>query len=138
MCSDKDVTESISELRKALDLINQTLEICKNASTWSVIDLWGGEFVSSFIKRNIIEDLNNHLDLVDRQLTRTEIELADINIIEDFKIPDEAMDRLWDMFLDNLFTDIRVHSELQNVEVALIQLQDKLYSILRNIEKLEY
>lgn len=133
--------DRLKELKEAKEAANQViiridagLNQLKSASSWGILDIFGGGLISSLVKRNKIGEANRSLEEISSSLKSLNKELSDVDISLPDTIPDSFSDELFDMVFDNIFTDIRVQGEIKENLVALKELR---YAIVGLGEKLE-
>ena len=95
--------------------------------------MFGGEFFTSWIKRNKIKEANQDIFAITKSLKSLNKELEDLDMTLPEGVSDTISDRVWDLWFDNIFTDIRVQGEIKD---SLRQLAIFRKSILDLIVKL--
>ena len=95
--------------------------------------MFGGEFFTSWIKRNKIKEANQDISAITKSLKSLNKELEDLDMTLPEGVSDNISDRVWDLWFDNIFTDIRVQGEIKD---SLRQLAIFRKSILDLIVKL--
>ena len=95
--------------------------------------MFGGEFFTSWIKRNKIKEANQDISTIAESLKSLNKELEDVDMTLPEGVSDNISDRVWDLWFDNIFTDIRVQGEIKD---SLRQLAIFRKSILDLIVKL--
>jgi len=95
--------------------------------------MFGGEFFTSWIKRNKIKEANQDISAITKSLKSLNKELEDLDMTLPEGVSDTISDRVWDLWFDNIFTDIRVQGEIKD---SLRQLAIFRKSILDLIVKL--
>ena len=133
MYDDMEIEEARKEIENSIELIDYTLEKIKSAKDWGLLDIIGGEGLSSFIKRKRIKEINENMKRLEKQLVITKKELEDVEEELSYRIPDSFTNRLFDIFLDNIFTDINTQNKLKTAEKNLIGLKNKLEEILHEL-----
>ncbi|WP_311481526.1 hypothetical protein [uncultured Anaerococcus sp.] len=140
--------DRLKELKEAKEAANQLiiridagLNQLKSASSWGILDILGGGFISSLVKRNKIGEANRSLEEISSSLKTLNKELNDVDISLPDAIPDRFSDELFDLVFDNIFTDIRVQGEIKENLIALKELRYAIVEISdrlgREIEELE-
>lgn len=140
--------DRLKELKEAKEAANQLiiridagLNQLKSASSWGILDILGGGFISSLVKRNKIGEANRSLEEISSSLKTLNKELNDVDISLPDAIPDRFSDELFDLVFDNIFTDIRVQGEikenliaLKELRYAIVEIRDKLDRQIRELE----
>lgn len=140
--------DRLKELKEAKEAANQViiridagLNQLKSASSWGILDIFGGGLISSLVKRNKIGEANRSLEELSLSLKSLNKELSDVDISLPDAIPDSLSDELFDLVFDNIFTDIRVQGEIKENLIALKELRHAIVEIRdkvdREIEELE-
>lgn len=140
--------DRLKELKEAKEAANQViiridagLNQLKSASSWGILDIFGGGLISSLVKRNKIGEANRSLEELSISLKSLNKELSDVDISLPDAIPDMLSDELFDIVFDNIFTDIRVQGEIKENLIALKELRHAIVEIGdkvdREIEELE-
>ncbi len=111
-------TEELLEAKLAsknvLESIDLALEKLNSAKGWGIFDIFGGGFLTSIIKRDKLKEVNSILYKIDGDLDILSKELRDINYEMPFGFSDSFLDDAFDVFFDNIFTDIRVQTEISD------------------------
>ena len=89
--------------------------------------------ISSFIKRGKIQDANADIEEIYSSLTVLNKELEDVDMHLPTEISDTISDGTFDIWFDNIFTDIRVQGEIKD---TLYELKDFRRDIISLIERL--
>lgn len=130
----KELKEAKSAAKQVLDHIDSAVRSLNSASSWGIWDIFGGGFISSMIKRNKIELANAEIQAMNYSLKNLNKELEDVNMHLPSEISNTLADNVFDVWFDNIFTDIRVQSEIKN---ALFELQNFRGSLLILIKKID-
>lgn len=136
----QELQEAKEKAQVVLKSTDEALNFLKSASNWSFFDLFGGEGISSLIKRSKIKKANREIERMTTELEELRKELRDVDLSLPIEISDTMEDNFFDIFFDNIFTDLRVNGEIkkklaelrdfrQNIE-ALIQRLDQEINIL--------
>lgn len=133
--------ERLKELQEAKEAANEVITRIDNATSslnsalsWGRWDMFGGEFFTSWIKRNKIKEANQAISTIAESLKSLNKELEDVDMTLPEGVSDNISDRVWDLWFDNIFTDIRVQGEIKD---SLRQLAIFRKSILDLIVKLD-
>jgi len=129
----KELIEAKTAAEEVVARIDNAIRSLDNASTWGIVDLLGGGMVSSFIKREKIRGANDDIKEISDSLNMLNKELEDVNMNLPAEISDTVGDNIFDIWLDNIFTDMRVQGEIKD---QLNELKDFRATIIELIEKL--
>lgn len=127
--------EAILACEDTMDKVNSAISELRSARNWGIMDIIGGGFFSSLIKRNKI----NNASYMTRELNNSIIvlrrELEDINInMVDF-VETSELNKFFDVWFDNIFSDLSVQSEINSNLAKLEDFKDKLdrlYNLLNS------
>lgn len=113
--------DRLKELQEAREVVNEvTIRIdkatssFKSALSWSKWDMFGGEFFTSWIKRNKIKEANQDISTIAESLKSLNKELEDVDMTLPEGVSDNISDRVWDLWFDTIFMDIRVQGEIKD------------------------
>lgn len=134
--------DRLKELKEAKEAANQViiridagLNQLKSASSWGILDIFGGGLISSLVKRNKIGEANRSLEELSLSLKSLNKELSDVDISLPDAIPDSLSDELFDLVFDNIFTDIRVQGEIKENLIALKELRHAVVEIRDKVDR---
>lgn len=138
----KELYEAKTAAQEVVARIDNALSSLDSASSWGIIDLFGGGMFSSFVKRERIRDANSDIKEISHSLSLLNKELEDVNMHLPAEISDAMSDNIFDICFDNIFTDIRVQgeikeqmTELKNFRSSVIELIEKLNSEIETYER---
>ncbi|WP_311487376.1 hypothetical protein [uncultured Anaerococcus sp.] len=134
-----DRLKELKEAKEAADQviirIDAGLNQLKSASSWGILDIFGGGLISSLVKRNKIGEANRSLEELSLSLKSLNKELSDVDISLPDAIPDSLSDELFDLVFDNIFTDIRVQGEIKENLIALKELRHAVVEIRDKVDR---
>lgn len=134
-----DRLKELKEAKEAADQviirIDAGLNQLKSASSWGILDIFGGGLISSLVKRNKIGEANRSLEELSVSLKSLNKELRDVDISLPDAIPDSLSDELFDLIFDNIFTDIRVQGEIKENLIALKELRHAVVEIRDKVDR---
>lgn len=138
----KELYEAKTAAQEVVARIDNALSSLDSASSWGLFDLLGGGMFSSFVKRERIRDANSEIKEISHSLKLLNKELEDVNMHLPTEISDAMSDNVFDIWFDNIFTDIRVQgeikeqmTELKNFRASVIELIEKLNSEIETYER---
>jgi hypothetical protein len=112
---DKEAREAHDAGRTALDLLQQARQLLGSAESWSTWDTFaGGGMLSDMAKYNKLDQAAAVLHQADMALGRFSVELADVGLTAVPGVQVGTMTRTFDVFFDNIFTDMAVRSRIQD------------------------
>ena len=137
----KELKEARDSANLAIVKIDEGIGQLNSASSWGILDILGGDFFSSLVKRNKIGEANRGLEEISSSLKKLDKELSDVDISLPEAIPDRLSDQVFDLVFDNIFTDIRVQGEikenlvsLKELRYAIVEISDKLDREIKELE----
>lgn len=133
MSQEKELKEARQALLDLKNEIDKTIKITESASRWGLFDLFADSGLVGLVKRGKIKDINSNLKIVRDKLEVAKRELNDIRIDLDEEIPDSTYDFFVDVIFDNIFTDLRVNSEIKEIREKLEDLGDRVDELLIKI-----
>ena len=133
MSQEKELKEARQALLDLENEIDKTIKITESASRWGLFDLFADSGLVGLVKRGKIKDINSNLKIVRDKLEVAKRELNDIRIDLDEEIPDSTYDFFVDVIFDNIFTDLRVNSEIKEIREKLEDLGDRVDELLIKI-----
>lgn len=126
----KEIDESILAGNKLNNEIIQAIKLLDSAKTWGTIDLLGGDFISSLAKHKKVDEAQRHFSRISNLLDNFNKELKDINISS---LNFSSTSIAFDVFFDNIFTDISVNSQINKAYGDMCNLKKRVSSILNKL-----
>lgn len=127
----KEIEESIGVGNALYEEIGYTKEILQSAKNWGTLDLFGGDFISSMAKHEKVEQAQKHFVRVSNLLSNFNKELQDVNI--DILQFSTTM-KTFDIFFDNIFTDISVNNQISKSYDDICKLQINVDMIIKKLK----
>ncbi len=122
----KVVGENIKE---AINEAKNNLKSAKNLGVW---DMMGGDFLSSMMKQEKINKASRNFEKISYLLSTFNKELKDINISS---IDFSSMTIVFDIFFDNIFTDISVQNKIAEAKEKVIILEKQINDIVSRLDR---
>ncbi len=104
-----------------LDQIDSASDTLGKAKFWGNWDMFGGDFMVSWVKRQKIKVANEEITDISYAVDHLRQELADVDMVLPETVSDTLSDNIWDLWLDNFFTDYMVQGKIKE---AIKQLED--------------
>ena len=130
----QELQEAKEKAQVVLKSTDEALNFLKSASNWSLFDLLGGEGITSLMKRSKIKKASKEIERMTLELEELRKELKDVDISLPLEISDTMEDNFFDVFFDNIFTDLRVNGEIKK---KLAELRDFRQNIEELIQRLD-
>lgn len=127
----KEIDESILAGNRLLNEVNSVKKLLDSAKTWSTIDLFGGDLLSSMVKHDKINDAQRSFRRISNLLDDFNIELKDVNVS---RLNFSTTVKNIDIFFDNIFTDISVNNQINDSYNDVCKLQEEVIIILNNLK----
>ena len=128
----KELDESISVGNSLVSEIENTKKLLESAKAWGTLDLFGGDFISSLAKHQKVDEAQRHFSRTSNLLDRFNKELRDINING---LRFSTTSKTFDIFFDNIFTDIAVNNQINKSYNDICSLQRNVETVLKNIKE---
>ncbi|WP_294793993.1 hypothetical protein [uncultured Fenollaria sp.] len=129
MDKEKEIKEAKAAAIEVLLRLDKAVKSLDDASSMSAWDMLGGGSFFSIIKRKHIQGANLSIKEAGIYLKSLNKELGDIGMRLPKEMSDTMSDNVMDIYFDNIFTDIRVASEIR-------EKLDELKSFRESIENL--
>lgn len=121
-----ELEEAIIACQKAQDTCRLAQKKLKSASNWGWFDILGGGTFSSWIKHSKLSEAKELMMEVQQDLNHLSDELDDVNIR--FSTAQLGFDwnQFFDIFVDNIFSDITVQNQISKYQKIVSDLLQKL------------
>lgn len=129
MAGKLELLEAKKQAEDVLYLIDLAFDKLKSARSWGVFDILSGGFLSSMLKRNRMKEINNLLDEIEVALNLLSEELEDDQIQFTSAFNVDATSEFFDIWFDNIFTDLAVQNNIKEMTYQLDELQHHILNI---------
>lgn len=130
----KELQEAKDAANKIIEKIDRAMDYLDSAEFWGMWDIFGGDFLSSWSKRNKIEEANECIkDIVDSVKVLNK-ELKDVDMVLPEEVSNTMNDRTFDIWLDNIFTDLRVQEEIKDAMKELREFKNGIEDLLIRLD----
>lgn len=127
--------EAINAGKDALNITNSILSSLNKAQDWGVLDMVGGDFVSTMVKNGHLDDAQSKLQRLQKALSKFKVELADIKInMDNVQVNTDGFIRMADYFFDGLFVDFAVQNKINNSRSTLKEVENKISMVLEKLK----
>ena len=130
MIDKKEIREAIQAGEAALASMDKAREKLESAKNWGLFDMFGGGVFSGLMKHSKIDDASSYMEEAKQSIVTFERELRDVSLSADFSVEVGSFMRFADIFMDNVFFDIMVQSQINEAITSLDQVSDQIRSIL--------
>ena len=131
----QELQEAKEKAQIVLNSTDEALSFLKSASNWSLFDLLGGEGISSLMKRSKIKKANKEIERMTLELEELRKELRDVDISLPLEISDTMEDNFFDVFFDNIFTDLRVNGEIKKKLAELREFRQNIEELIQRLDQ---
>ena len=130
----KELQEAKDAANKIIEKADRAMDYLDSAEFWGMWDIFGGDFLSSWSKRNKIEEANECIkDIVDSVKVLNK-ELKDVDMVLLEEVSNTMNDRTFDIWLDNIFTDLRVQEEIKDAMKELREFENGIEDLLIRLD----
>lgn len=141
LCKRKEYEEAIDAVRETLYHAGEVATLLTKAGDAATWDMLGGDFFGDMLKYSALDKVGYAVSAMRNSAYNMKVELDDINISFDVEIDYiDNTTRAFDVFFDNLFTDVHVKDRITNNAniindyiCRLEELECRLTDELRNI-----
>lgn len=130
---EKELQEAIEASYVVTDQLKHAVRELDSASSWGIYDIAGGGMVSSMIKHSHVDEAQQSIAQIQKDMRRFQKELRDVSNIELSEVQMDEWLKFSDIFLDNVLFDFMALSKINDSKAklnkglaSLIQLQDEL------------
>ncbi|MGT2745242.1 hypothetical protein ACVRW4_07975 [Streptococcus phocae subsp. phocae] len=130
----KELREAREAAQEVIVRIDHATSSLDSALSWGKWDIFVGEFFTSWIKRNKIKEANQNIHEITESLKTLNKELVDVNMNLPEGVSDTVSDNAWDIWFDNIFTDIRVQGEIKDFLKQLAVFRKSILDLISTLE----
>ena len=131
-----EINEALTVGQELLDEIELALNSFESAKNWGTLDILGGDFLSSIAKHSKIEDATEILHKVSYLIESFNKELKDVYVnTEVLDVNISSFTKTFDIFFDNIFSDISVQNEINDGIERVVNLKAKINNVMNNLEE---
>ena len=130
----KELKEARDQAVIVIEKTDRALDTLDSAKFWGMWDMFGGEFFSSWKKRNKIKEANRYIEGITDSVKDLEKELKDVNMVLPEEISNTMNDRVFDIWFDNIFTDMKVQREIKGSIRELKEFRDVVEDLVIRLD----
>lgn len=120
-----EIQEAIDAADRALHSLERARDSLHSAKDWGILDMFGGGFISTWVKHSNMNEAEAALADVQSALQELSKELDDVDETIDLNFNNADLLTVADYFLDGFFTDFlmqgRINDAITNVEGTMDQ-----------------
>ena len=125
---EKEKREAVEAGRRALESLRAAQRELDSAKNWGLVDMFGGGFFSSMIKRGKMNNAEQYLQQAKYDLRSFSKELRDVDQVMDLHINTDDFLSFADWFFDGFAVDWMVQSRINQ---AKEQVEEAIYRVER-------
>lgn len=129
----KELQEAKEAADVVINTVDKAIKSMEKAASWGLFDTFFGGFLSSAIKRWNIEDANNEIKYIAVALQSLNSELADVGIDLPKEVSNTTTDYIFDVWINNIFTDIFVQTKISDSLNSLKSFREKIVKIREKV-----
>ena len=129
----KEINEAIRAGERALSSLREAENRLNSAGNWGLLDIFGGNTISGFMKHMKINNASQCIDNARRDLETFRDELGDIRDIEDLHVDVSGFLTFADFFLDGFVADLFVQSKISKGKQQVREAERRVEEILRTL-----
>ena len=115
----KELQEAINAADEALVYLRRADERLGKARTWGMLDMFGGELLTTLMKHNRMNEAQRDMDQAKFALQRFQKELQDVDQVVELNIDVGEFVTFADFLFDGLFVDWYVQSKIADARRQL-------------------
>ena len=128
----REVKEAYSAGSKLIIEVNHAKDELRSAKNWGILDIAGGDMMSSIVKHNKIKKANDRFYKITELISNFNKELKDINLSN---LSFSRTSMTFDLFFDNIFTDISVQNKINDALNSIEELKTKVECIINELQR---
>ena len=141
MPSYKSYRQEVQEALQAADEADRCLRDARNslqkASNWGILDMLGGGFLSTFLKRGNMGDARASMERANAAMQRLRRELDDVEHLSGLQLEMHDFLSFADYFFDGFLADVlvqgRINEAKRQVDDALSEVERIRYQLKRQL-----
>lgn len=125
---EKEKQEAIDAGYRALRSLNKAKENLNSAGNWGIVDMLGGGFFTTMMKRSKMDQAQSNMDQAKYDLQNFSKELRDVSMNCDLNIEVGGFLSFADYFFDGFFVDWMVQEKIDRAK-------DQVSEAIRQVER---
>jgi hypothetical protein len=109
----KELDEAIEASDNALEHLEKARQMLDGASGWGIVDMVGGGFFSTYLKRSRLHDAQREVQLAQNALRIFNRELRDVAMFDTVDIGQDSFLGMADYFFDGVLADFLSYDRIQ-------------------------
>lgn len=130
----KEIEEAINAGQQSLAQVEVILGSLQSAANWGTYDMLGGGMIATMAKRGHMNDAQNEMQNFQRTLATFNKELMDVSDKVVMELQLSGFLDMADYFFDGFFVDWAVQDKINSARTQVVQLQNKIKSIVNQLQ----
>ena len=130
---EKEKREAVNAGRRALNSLQAAQKELESAKNWGLVDMFGGVFLSSMMKRGKMSNAQNYMDQARYDLQSFSKELRDLERLVDLHINTDDFLEFEDWFFDGFAVDWMLQSRINRVREQVEEAIQRVNRILSEL-----
>ncbi len=130
-----EINEAIQAANLALKHLYRSEQMLSNARNWGLVDIFGGGWITTYVKRNRIKEAQNEVDQAVLSLKKLSRELHDVRDFSYIQL-DIRSSEFADFIFDGPIADIVVQNQIANALSKIRTTIDKVERIKTTLENM--
>ena len=132
---EKEKREAIDAGRRALTSLREAQNDLNSAKNWGILDMIGGGFVTTMIKRGKMDQAKQNMEQAKHALRSFSRELNDVNTAFHLDIETRDFLSFADWFFDGFFVDWMVQDRISQASAQVAEAIRRVEDVLRQLEQ---
>ncbi|MGI5888304.1 MAG: hypothetical protein ACOX6J_02870 [Oscillospiraceae bacterium] len=129
----REIQEAIAASEAALDHLFAADGYLNKAGNWGMVDILGGGWITTYIKRNSLEEARNEMAAAQRAVLNLRKELLDVPSVNSLGLDIDDFLAFADYFFDGFLADIMVQSRISEAQRKVHDTIDEIQRIRTNL-----
>lgn len=126
----QEISEAESAAFKAKEALENAKAVLENAKNWGYVDMAGGDFLATAIKRSYMDDARASLHTAQHYMEMLQAELSDLGKDLTTNLDISEFLSIADYFFDNIFSDYLVQDKITRSTSQVNKCLEKLEGLL--------
>lgn len=117
-----EIEEAIEACKRAIETKNIAMNLLESAESWATWDAWaGGGLITDMIKYDKIEAVQVQFKQLSADINQLKREMSDLGENTSLELANiDSTTQLFDIWFDNIFTDLKVKAQI-NAQIEALQ-----------------
>lgn len=133
----KEIREAKLVALRVLEYLDKAEQKLNSARRWGILDILGGEFLTSLIKHSKMDDAERLLEQIRYDLRTLRNELNDIDIQFGEQIGVSSFGKFMDIVFDNIVSDWLTQSKIKQSLQEIDRIRSAVRDVLKTLNRME-